>query len=219
MTRRNEDNDVKIKIIEIGRKLYERGFVSATDGNLSVRMNNGMILITQSGICKGELTSEDIVTIDGSGNVVHGHGRPSVELRMHLIMYTIRPDIQAVVHAHPPVLTAFTLAGVAFNSAWFPEVWVSVGTVPIAAYAPPSSNELSESLRPYIARHNAILLERHGSVTVGKNLDEAYFRLEKLEHAAKTALYTHILAGTLPEPLSPEMCAELEHIFNIQPSE
>jgi len=128
---------------------------------------------------------------------------------MHLAVYAERPDVQAVVHAHPPLLTAFTLAGVPFIAETLPEVWLTIGPVPTAAYATPSTAEVVTAIAPYIANHQAILLERHGSLTVGKDLQAAYLRLEKLEHAAHTLLYSQLLNGRQPAPLPAEALAKL----------
>lgn len=210
--------DLVDEIILVGRKLYEKGLVSAADGNISVRKKGGEILITRSGVCKGELTHGDIIVVSESGDVLEGEGRPSVELMMHLAIYSSRGDVGSIVHAHPPILTALTLSGVDFNSAWFPEVWLSVGPVPTASYAHPSSKELADRVARLIRNCNALLLERHGSVTVGRSLKEAYFRLEKLEHAALIVVYTVLLSGALPKPLDQERLRELEQLFYFRPS-
>jgi L-fuculose-phosphate aldolase len=196
-------------LIRVCRRLYERGLVAATDGNISCRCEDGTLLITPSGVAKGELEETDLLRVDERGQVLAGEGKPSSELRMHLAVYTGRPDVQAVVHAHPPLLTAFTLAGVPFVAETLPEVWLTIGPVPTAVYATPSTAEVVTAITPYIANHQAILLERHGSLTVGKDLKEAYLRLEKLEHAAYTLLCSRLLSGRQPTPLPPEALAKL----------
>ncbi|SFM66578.1 class II aldolase/adducin family protein [Thermodesulforhabdus norvegica] len=212
------DKDGLDEIILVGKKLYERGLVSATDGNISVRKNDDEILITRSGVCKGELSAEDILVVSTSGDVLTGRGKPSVELPMHLGIYSVRKDVRAIVHAHPPVLTALTMTGVNFNSAWLPEVWLSVGPVPTVPYAPPSSKELADQVTRLITNCNALLLERHGSITVGRNLSEAYYRTEKLEHAALVGVFTAIVSGKLPGPLDQEKLRELERLFSVRSS-
>jgi L-fuculose-phosphate aldolase len=196
-------------LIRICRRLYARGLVVATDGNISCRCEDGTLLITPSGVAKGELEEAQLLRVDGRGQVLAGEGKPSSEFRMHLAVYAERPDVQAVVHAHPPLLTAFTLAGVPFIAETLPEVWLTIGPVPTAAYATPSTAEVVTAIAPYIANHQAILLERHGSLTVGKDLQEAYLRLEKLEHAAHTLLYSQLLNGRQPAPLPAEALAKL----------
>jgi L-fuculose-phosphate aldolase len=196
-------------LIRVCRRLCERGLVAATDGNVSCRCGDGTILITPSGIAKGELEEAGLLRVNEHGQVLAGTGKPSSELRMHLAVYARRPDVKAVVHAHPPLLTAFTLAGVPFIAETLPEVWLTIGPVPTAAYATPSTAEVATAIAPFIADHQAILLERHGSLTMGKDLGEAYLRLEKLEHAAYTLLYSRLLSGSQPAPLPREALAKL----------
>jgi len=136
------------------------------------------------------------------GSVITGQGRASSEILMHFLVYRRRPEVMAVVHAHPPLLTAYTLAGMPFRADVLPEVWLTIGPVPTAPYATPTTEELASSIEPLIEHHQAILLERHGSVTFGRNLKEACMRLEKLEHAAHTLLYSSLLAGKPPKSLS-----------------
>ena len=129
----------------------------------------------------------DLLLVNMRGELLAGEGRPSSEVRMHLAVYEKRPDVEAIVHAHPPLLTAFTLAGVPFMADALPEVWLTIGPVPTAPYATPSTDEVPKSIAPFIEKHHAILLERHGSLTMGKDLKQAFLRLEKLEHAARDA--------------------------------
>jgi L-fuculose-phosphate aldolase len=196
-------------LIRVCRRLYARGLVAATDGNVSCRCEDGTLLITPSGVAKGELQEADLLRVDERGQVIAGKGKPSSEFRMHLAVYADRPDVQAIVHAHPPLLTAFTLAGVPFVAETLPEVWLSIGPVPTAAYATPSTAEVVTAIAPYIPNHQAILLERHGSLTMGRDIKEAYLRLEKLEHAAHTLLYSQLLNGRQPAPLPPEALVKL----------
>lgn len=196
-------------LIGICRRLCERGLVAATDGNVSCRCEDGTILITPSGVAKGELEQTDLLRLDERGQVLAGVGKPSSEFRMHMAVYSRRPDVSAVVHAHPPMLTAFTLAGMPFTAETLPEVWLTIGPVPTARYATPSTAEVVTAIVPFVADHQAILLERHGSLTMGKDLKEAYLRLEKLEHAAHTLFYSHLLSGRPPAPLPPEALAKL----------
>jgi L-fuculose-phosphate aldolase len=205
----SSDGALRDSLILVCRQLYRKGLVAATDGNVSCRCEDGTVFITPSGIPKGELEADQLLSLDDQGRVLDGTGLPSSEFRMHLAVYERRPDVRAVVHAHPPLLTAFTLAGVPFTSEALPEVWMNVGAVPTAPYATPSTAEVVAVMAPYIEGHQAILLERHGSLTMGKDLQQAYLRLEKLEHAAFTLLYSRILSGQQPGPLPPEALAKL----------
>lgn len=199
------------ELIGVCRRLDEAGLVAATDGNVSCRLGDDRILITPSGACKGELSPLDLVLVDlHNGSIVAGQGRASSESRMHFLVYRRRPDVGAVVHAHPPMLTAYTLAGRPFRADVLPEVWLTIGPVPTAPYAPPTTEELASSIGPLIEHHQAILLERHGSVTFGRNLKEAYLHLEKLEHAAHTLFYSRLLAGKSPKPLPKNALKQIE---------
>ena len=197
------------ELIRICRKLEERGLIAAADGNVSCRLEGERLLITPSGVPKGELRPLDLLVTDLQGKVLRGQSKASSEIRMHLAAYEKRPDIHAVVHAHPPLLTAFTVAGIPFGADVLPEVWLTIGAVPTAAYATPSTPEVPDSIEPFFAGHQAILLERHGSLTLGRTLQEAYLRLEKLEHAAHTLFYSYLLGQRMPSPLSESALAKL----------
>lgn len=198
------------ELIRVCGQLEAGGLLAATDGNVSCRVGKNLLLITPSGRRKGELRPLDLVLVDAeTGDTIAGKGKASSEIRMHLLIYRMRPDVKAVVHAHPPLLTAFTLAGIPFRSDVLPEVWLTIGQVPTAPYATPTTEELAESIQPYVADHKALLLERHGSVTMGNSLKEAYMRLEKLEHAAHTLLFSHLLGGRLPASLPEAALAKL----------
>ena len=209
----SDENRLRRDVIEICRRIEKKGFIAATDGNVSCRVGQDHLLITPSGRCKGELEPDDLLLVDLHGKVISGQGKPSSEIRMHLLAYQKRIDIGAVVHAHPPLLTAFTLAGVSFTSEVLPEVWLTIGSVPTAPYATPSTDEVPESVAPFIEHHQALLLERHGSLTLGKDVKEAYLRLEKLEHAAHTLFYTYLLSGQHPTPLPESALIRLREVF------
>ncbi|MHA1755571.1 MAG: class II aldolase/adducin family protein [Promethearchaeota archaeon] len=179
------------KIVEFGRHIYNHGFVAATDGNLSVRISQNHILTTPSGISKGFLKEKDLIIIDMNGEKVSGELNPSSEFRMHLKVYNIRSDIHAVIHAHPPVCTGLTIAGLSLEQPVIPEVIVQFGEIPTAQYATPTTEEVPRAINDLILKHDAILLDRHGTLTVGDSLESAYFKLEKLEHAAKVILVAH----------------------------
>lgn len=187
--------EITNQLIDICRRLAERGLVTATDGNVSARLANGNFLTTRSGINKGVVTAKDLVEVTGAGEVVSGQGKPSTELGMHLFIYANRTDMTAVVHAHPVYATGFATAGIALDACLFPEVIVGMGAIPLAPYATPSTHEVAESLAPYVRTADAILLANHGAVTYGTSLPDAYFKMEKLEHAAHITFVAHVLGG------------------------
>lgn len=197
------------ELIWVCHKLEQRGLIAAADGNVSCRLGRDRLLITPSGVAKGELRPLDLLVTDLNGEVLLGHEKASSEIRMHLLVYEKRSDVQAVVHAHPPLLTAYTVAGVPFMADVLPEVWLTIGPVPTAAYATPSTGEVPDSIEPFVNEHQAILLERHGSLTFGGSLKEACLRLEKLEHAAHTLFYTYLLSQRQPSPLPGAALAKL----------
>ncbi len=215
------------QLIDISHRLYSNRFVTSTDGNVSIRLNSGNILTTRTGINKGMVTAEDLVEVDFDGNVVTQCeisnqrsqllssessfiNRPSTEIGMHIYIYTQRPDVNAVVHAHPTYATGFSTARQPLNECLFPEVIVGLGAIPLADYATPSTEEVSKSLEPYVKKADAILLANHGVVTYGKDLLDAYFKMEKVEHAAHITFIARMLGGE--KPLSPEDIEKLKAI-------
>lgn len=185
---------IKTEMIEIGRALYDRGYIAATDGNISVRLDNGDLFMTPSGIPKGKMRPDQIVRTDSQGRVI-GEGKPSSEILMHLAVYRERPDARAVVHAHPPYATAFSIAGVSLAQCVIPEIVVQMGTIPTAPYATPSTPEMPDSIRQFLACTDALILERHGTLTLGETLLSAYHKLEKVEHTAHITLIANQLGG------------------------
>lgn len=182
-------------MIDVCHRLYARGMVTATDGNVSVRLENGNVLTTRSGINKGDVGEHDLVEVRPDGTQVAGRGRPSTELGMHLFIYGKRQDVQAVVHAHPTYATGFATARIALDQCTFPEVIVGLGAIPLAEYATPSTPEVAASLAPYVGNSDAILLANHGVVTFGADLQEAYYKMEKVEHAAHITFVAMLLGG------------------------
>ena len=182
-----KESEQKSLIIEIGKRLWTRGFVAANDGNISVRINSNEILITPTGVSKGFMTPEMILKLDLNGEPITKHPfyKPSSETKMHLEIYRQREDIQAVVHAHPPYATSFAVAGIAPNSCVLPEAVLTLGAVPIAPYGTPSTQEIPESIRSFVDQTDAILLANHGGLTMGENLLTACYRMETLEHASQ----------------------------------
>ncbi len=198
------------QLVDVCHRLYAKNLLTATDGNVSARLPNGTLLATRSGINKGMVTDQDLVEITLDGKQVGGRGKPSTELGMHRYIYKHRPDAMAVVHAHPPYATGFATAGKALDQCLLPEVIVSLGSIPLARYGTPSTPELAESLAPYIASHQAILLMNHGAVTFADSLLDAYFKMEKVEHAAQIAFVAMMLGGA--RPLPPEQVEKLRSI-------
>lgn len=183
------------QLIDICHRLYARGFVTATDGNVSVRLENGNFFTTRTAINKGMVTADDLVEVDRTGKPLTPNLQPSTELPMHLYIYSQRPDVNAVVHAHPTYATGFATARQPLTECLFPEVIVGLGAVPLAEYATPSTEEVSQSLEPYVKKSDAILLANHGVVTYGKDLYDAYFKMEKVEHAAHITFVARMLGG------------------------
>lgn len=178
--------DLKEQLVKTCHRVYEKGFVAAYDGNLSARIDNKRILITPSGRNKGEIEEKHLLEIDYKGNLIKGEGKVSTESKIHLVVYNNREDINSVIHCHPIYSTAFATAGEGFTRGVFPEVVLSLGKVPLCKYGTPSTDELPESMMPFIEYSWAMLFENHGAITFGKTLKGAYFRMEKLEHAAQT---------------------------------
>ncbi|MFN8382914.1 MAG: class II aldolase/adducin family protein [Anaerolineales bacterium] len=179
--------ELRLAIIECGRIAYERHLMTSNDGNISVRMENGNVLITPSGISKGRLDASDMLVVDLNGNIISSRPNrtPSSETPMHLEVYKARSDVRAVVHAHPIFATTLTVAGMEFPVDVLPEVLLTLGDVPVTEYATPSSHEDADVIRPFLKTHNAMLLRQHGSLTYGKNLDEALIHLERIEHVSE----------------------------------
>jgi L-fuculose-phosphate aldolase len=203
--------ELRQEMVRVGRLLWERGYVAATDGNLSARLPSDRLLVTASGLSKGFLSDEDMVVMRLDGELVssyRGKGQqPSSEISMHLEVYRQRPDVNAVVHAHPPLATAFSIAGVSLARCVIPEVIVTMGGIPTAEYATPGTPEVSASIRQAIQDYDAIILAHHGSLTVGSTLWEAYLRLEKVEHTAAITLAAHQLGRV--NALSPQAVEKL----------
>jgi L-fuculose-phosphate aldolase len=189
----SQERSLRQEIIKVCHKLDCKGLIAASDGNVSCRAGEQCILITPSGVSKGDLEPEEIAKVSMGGELLEGPIRPSSEIRMHLHVYRKRPDVFAIVHAHPPVATASTLAEFHLNSKILPEVWLMLGKVPVAPYATPSTDEVPRSIDPYVLDSRAILLRRHGALTFGGTLMEACMRMEKLEHFAKVLFYASIL--------------------------
>lgn len=209
----------KKKLVEICHKVYANRFVAAYDGNISCRTVKNTVLITRSGVCKGAVTEKDIVEIDLNGKVLNGNHKISTEHKIHLLAYQKRNEINAVVHCHPIYSTAFALIGEGLDKHYLPEVFLTIGKVPLCKYATPSTDEVPKSLEPYINYSWVMLLQNHGAVALGNNLDDAYYKIEKLEHFAKTLLFSK-LAG-IPKKLSKKNINDIikisEKTYGIKP--
>jgi L-fuculose-phosphate aldolase len=202
-------------IVEYGRLLHANGFVAATDGNLSVRLDEDRLLVTPTCISKGRMRPSDMVIVDPAGKRLAGKRHVSSELAMHLLIYRLRPDIQGIVHAHPPTATGFAASGLGLSSPLVCEVVVGLGSIPLARYGTPGTPELSDALEPLIPNHEAILMANHGVVTYGSTLESAFMKMETVEHFARIALVCHLLGK--PQPLGEQEVAklyEVRHRYN-----
>ncbi len=186
------------EIVRYGRMLHERGFVAAMDGNLSVRLNNERILVTPTCVSKGMMQPKDMVIVDQQGKLVAGRRNVTSEIDMHLLIYRMRKDVRAIVHAHPPTATGFAAAGMALTEPLVCEVVMGLGCIPLARYGTPGTSELAKTLEPYVANYDAILMSNHGVVTYGDTLEHAYMKMETVEHFAQIALVTHLLGKQQP---------------------
>ena len=180
----------------IGRLLYERGLLVAMDGNLSALLPSGDVLCTQAGCHKGFLTDEHLIVVDRQGRKLRGSGQPTSEIFMHLACYDERPDVRAVVHAHPPISVAFTIANVSMARCVLPEVVLTLGTVPTVEYETTGTHDLANKFRPFVANHDAILMDRHGAVCLGGSLLQAFCNLETMEHTALITKTARDLGGS-----------------------
>jgi L-fuculose-phosphate aldolase len=182
-------------IVEIGRRMYARGYTASNDGNISVRLDAGRLLMTPKSVCKGFMDPAMMCITDLEGKKLAGERDPSSEMQMHLEVYRQRPDVNAVVHAHPPVATAFAVAGIPLDRAVLAEVVTTLGSVPIAEYATPSTKELPEAVRKYVKAHDGMLLANHGALTLGTDLFSAYYKMETIEHFANISFVARMLGG------------------------
>lgn len=180
--------EAKEEVIRIGRLLHQKGFIVASDGNISIKVEDDRIITTPRGLSKGFLTKDQLVVINRRGKKISGTLEPSSEVLMHLCVYEERKDVNAIIHAHPPISTAFSIAGVSLAKCVLPEVVCTLGAIPTTDYATPSTEEVPEVIRGLIKNYDALILDRHGTLTVGKDLFEAYMKLEKVEHTASVTL-------------------------------
>ena len=210
---RSKEKSLREEIVRIGRLMYDRGLTVSNDGNISARLDDDHILVTPSGLCKGMMSPDQMIVVDMEGKkvgTVTSANRdlgPTSETPMHLEAYRQRADVQAVVHAHPPLTVALSIAGVSLADCMLPEVIVNLGIVPTTKYATPASKENVGAIREMIKGHDGIVLQRHGTLTVGRSLLEAFMRLETLEQIAQITLVLQMLGKG--DPLAPEQVAKL----------
>src|ERR1700716_3167156 len=194
----SSERQYRREMVLFGQMLHQRGYVAATDGNLSVRLDDERILATPTAISKGALRPADMVIVDPAGRLVAGRHRVSSEISMHLLIYKLRPDVRGIVHAHPCTATGFAAAGIALNQPLVCEVVIGLGSIPLARYGTPGTSELAETLEPYVPHYDAILMSNHGGVAYGDTLEHAYMKMETVEHFAQIALVTHLLGRQQP---------------------
>lgn len=190
-------SDIKMEIIKISKKLYDRQMVNSNEGNVSIRSGD-KVFITPSQVCKDELTEDMICVTDLEGNQLEGSMKPSSEIGLHLHIYKLRSDIKGIVHCHAPYSTAFAIARKPIVSKGYTEMIVLYDKIPVAAYGAPSTPEIYKDVKTYIHQTDAFLLANHGLVTVGKTLKDAYLLSESVESIARTLFYAHLLGGEYP---------------------
>lgn len=216
------ENRAKADIIEVGRLAYERQYISGTEGNISIRLDSERILTTPRGVCKGRLSPSDLVVTNLDGELtaesLNQCHKPSTELKMHLTAYRLRSDVRAIVHAHPTTAVAYTVAGRGLGEPILPESILALGDVPITPYATPSTDEVSKSIEAAVLKSNCLIMDHHGSITMGATVFDAYYLLETLEHHAKTLLTAHILGGAKSLTVSQiKTLFDICHVYGIKP--
>ena len=204
-----DEQTARREIVRVGKLMYERGYVVSSDGNVSVRLDDGRIVATPTQVSKGRMDEQMLAVTDIDGKPLTEQ-RPSSELAMHLLIYREREDVRAVCHAHPPHGSAFAVAGLAIDQPILSEVILTLGCVPLAEYGTPSTDELTDAMLPFVKHHNALLMANHGAVAYGPDLWQAFDRLETLEHTAKIAILARALGGA--RNLPPDSIEKLIHI-------
>src|SRR2546423_1755493 len=205
-----DEQTARRDLIKICQLMYERSYVVSSDGNVSVQLDDGRLLATPTMTCKGRMTEDQIAVTDLEGRSLNDR-RASSELAMHLLIYRERPDIKAVCHGHPPHGTAFAVAGLPIDQPILSEVILTLGCVPLAEYGTPSTEELTDAMRPLVKHHNALLMANHGAVAYGADLWQAFDRLETLEHTAKIAILSRLLGGSKNLPAD-----AIEKLINVR---
>jgi len=206
------EEQLRHEIVGIGKLVYQKGWIAANDGNISVRLGDGRFLCTPTNLSKGMMEVDDLIVCDCHGAKLEGRRERTSEIAMHLTIYEMRPDINAVLHAHPPVATGFAVAGRALDLALLPEVVIGLGSVPLAKYGLPGTPELTAGMLDLIPKYDAILMANHGCVAYGSNSMQAFFRMEVVEHYARITLVAELLGG--PKVLPRE---EVSKLFESRP--
>lgn len=199
----DEEARLRTAICRIGKLSYDRNYIVGADGNISARMADGTILITPTGAMKGFLEPHQVAHVDMTGRAIDDGPKPSSEVGIHLVSYQERPDVKAICHAHPPHAVAMTIAGVDLQMPVIPEIIVTIGGIPTAPFGTPGTPELPETIRDLVRCSDVMMMQNHGSVTLGANLMDAYKKLDMLEHTAKILWLAHVARGGL-EPLPEE---------------
>jgi L-fuculose-phosphate aldolase len=189
------ERELRQDIVDVGKLVWQKGWVAANDGNITIRLDQDRVLCTPTGVCKGMMSPDDMIICDLQGNKISGTRERTSEIAMHLTIYGIRPDIRSVVHAHPPVATGYATAGRSLNLALLPEVVIGLGCVPLAGYGLPGTPELTEPMLPLIPKYDALLMGNHGAVCYGEDVYKAFFRMETVEHFARISLVAELLGG------------------------
>lgn len=202
--------ELRQQVVEICHRMYQQGFIAAADGNVSVRLGRDRVLVTPSGLNKGYIGPQDLVVTDLAGRRQSGRRQPTSEFLLHQACYAERPDVQAVVHGHPPMTVALALSGVSMEQCVLSEACLALGPVITVPYTTPTTEEVPRAIRGVIRRVNALIMDRHGSITVGADLEQAYNRLEALEHTAKITHAAHLIRPVTP--LGPIEVAKLDAI-------
>ncbi|MBK8946890.1 MAG: class II aldolase/adducin family protein [Ignavibacteriae bacterium] len=178
---------LKKQIVEVGKRMYDRGYVASNDGNISAKVDDEKVVITPTGVSKGFLTPDMMVVVDMNGKTLNGNKKASSEVFMHLQVYKDRPDVRSVCHSHPPYATGFAVAGIPLDKCVLPEVIIALGNIPIVEYGTPGTDEFYKPVVPLLKDYDAFLLANHGALTVGKDVLNAYHKMETLEHFAHIA--------------------------------
>jgi len=204
--------EIKKQICEIGKRIYDRNMVAANDGNISVKLSDNEFLCTPTGVSKGFMTPDYICKVDKDGKVLQANGnfRPSSEIKMHMRVYQERPDVKAVVHAHPMYATTFAIAGIPLTQPIMPEAVITLGCVPIAKYGRPSTMEIPDAVSEYVQYFDAVLLENHGALTYADSLESAYYKMESTEFYAQLLYQSRQLGG--PKEFTPQQVEDLYEI-------
>lgn len=205
-----DEQTARREMVRVGQLMYERSYVVSSDGNVSVRLDDGRIVATPTMTSKGRMTEDSLAITDMQGKSLNDR-KASSELAMHLLIYQERADVKAVCHAHPPHGTAFAVAGLAIDQPILSEVILTLGCVPLAEYGTPSTTELTEAMRPLVKHHNALLMANHGAVAYGADIWQAFDRLETLEHTAKIAILSRLLGGSRNLPTD-----AIEKLINVR---